>query len=135
MPSEIGLICVEEDYVIGGPVGAHAIILKRLARVEVEDEKSRSFLIDYKLVFFVTHRQELMFGSHGVQDFRPLVHLFVEVAELAEAQVFVTKQVPLAPAVVIAEVVAFAGEVDPLRMPEFIPHESEERFSSQGLSK
>ena len=47
MPSEIGLICVEEDYVIGGPVRANAIVLERLARVEVENEESRSFLIDY----------------------------------------------------------------------------------------
>ena len=74
-----------------------------------------------------------MLGSHCVQYFRPLVHLFVEVAELAVAQVFVAKQVPLASAVVIAEVVALAREVNPLGMAKLVAHEVKIAFTAKTL--
>ena len=123
MAAKLRRIGFEDDYVVRGPVRPHSIVFKRFARVEVENEESWAFLIDDQFVLLVAQGQILMLGSQPVQNAFPLVHQLVELAELTVTQILVTQEVPLAPAVVIAEVVALARKVDPLRMTELVAHE------------
>ena len=133
MATQLCRVGVKDDYVVRGPVCAHTVVFKRLARVEVKDKESWPFLVDDELVLLVAQRQELVFSSHQVQDGLPLIHELVELAELVELKALVVEQIPLSPAVVVAEVVAFPREVDPLWMPELVPHESEESLATQRL--
>lgn len=101
--------------------------------VEVEYEKQSATLKDNELIFFMCQGCELVLTLHSVEDFLPLIHCLVELAELVELEALVVEQIPLSSAVVVAEVVTFSREIDPLRMPELVPHESEEPFASQRL--
>ena len=52
-------------------------------------------------------------------------HRPIEVAQLVIAKRLVVEQVPLTPCVLVRPAVAFAGEVNPFRVPELIAHEVE----------
>ena len=64
MATKFCRVGVKDDYVVRGPVRAHTVVFKRLARVEVKDKERWSFLIDNELVLLVAQRQVLVLGSH-----------------------------------------------------------------------
>ena len=64
MATKFCRVGVKDDYVVRGPVRAHTVVFKRLARVEVKDKERWSFLIDNELVLLVAQRQGLVLGSH-----------------------------------------------------------------------
>ena len=64
MATKLCRVSVKDDYVIRGPVRAHTVVFKRLARMEVKDKESWSFLVDDELVLLVAQRQELVLSSH-----------------------------------------------------------------------
>ena len=49
--TKLRLIGIEQDDMVGGPLGANSIILERFVRVEVENEKCRALFVGDKLVF------------------------------------------------------------------------------------
>ena len=119
---------------VGRPFGADTIVLKGFVCVEVEDEDSGALLIHNQFVFLVAQGQVLLITGENSKKSLPFVHRFVELEELTEAESLVSKQVPLSAAVVIAEVVAFAREIDPFRVPHLIAHEVQVAFTTQTLS-
>ena len=64
MATKFCRVGVKDDYVVRGPVRAHTVVFKRLARVEVKDKERWSFLVDNELVLLVAQRQVLVLGSH-----------------------------------------------------------------------
>ena len=65
MTSELLLIRIEYDYVVWAPHCTDSVVSKWLIWVEIENEESRAFLIDYQFVIFMTQSQVLMFCSHN----------------------------------------------------------------------
>ena len=100
-------------------------------RVEVEEEEERAAFEDERLV-----------GDVGVEEVRRVgeegwgaeggEHGLIEVAEGAEFEERVVAQRPLTAGVVAGPCVAFAWEVDPFRVAEFVAHEVEVAVASGG---
>ena len=65
MATKFCRVGVKDDYVVRGPVRAHTVVFKRLARVEVEHEDDRTLLVDDELVFFVTQGKILVLSTHS----------------------------------------------------------------------
>ena len=68
----------------------HAVVLERLARVEVKDEEGRAPLINDEFVLFMAQGEVLVIGSHQLKDALPAVHQLIELAKLPISQVLVT---------------------------------------------
>jgi len=99
--------------------------------VEIEDEDKFAFLKNDQLILFVHKRDELMTVSHHVELSLHSVHDLVEVAHVAEVELFVVLEAPLSSAPVVAEVIAFTWEVNPFWMGILVAHEVQVGLATQ----
>lgn len=101
--------------------------------MEIEDEQKLALLVGDDLVFLVRKADELMRLDHAAERDLRLVHDAVELAQLAITQLFVVHKVPLASTVVETKAVAFAREINPLRVAKLVTHEVEVGLAAETL--
>ena len=118
-----GVVGVEEGGVgSGGDV--ECVVGLGLGGVEVEAAEEVAALEGDDFVVFV-YVEELGFVFEEVGFLEGVEHGLVEGGELVEFEVGVVAEGPLAAGVVVGPFVAFAGEVDPFGVSEFVAHEVE----------
>ena len=115
------------------PEGAYLIVFVRFVRMEIENEQQITLLVGDDLVLLMRQSNILVQLHHGTELDLLLIHDSVELAQLTVTQQIVIHEVPLTSAVVKAEAVAFAREVDPLRVTELVSHEVQVGLSAQAL--
>lgn len=121
--SKFSEVSIKDDNVIRTPLGSDAVVFVRLRNVEVEDKEQRSLFKDDHFVFFMRQGHKLVRRLQDSKSRFQSIHGSVKFVQLFESKLVVVKQVPLASAIVVAVVVAFAREVDPLGMAKFVAHE------------
>lgn len=99
------------------------VLFEAFGGVPVEDEEERASFVDEQLVFGVVGADVLMVvAENGVLGVE-CEHGLIEVEELMVFEIGPVCQVPTSSAMLVAPVVALPGEVDPLGVPELVPHE------------
>eukprot|EP00951_Prasinocladus_malaysianus_P021839 scaffold181505_cov33-Prasinocladus_malaysianus.AAC.1 len=91
--------------------------------MEVEDKDKLIALADNDLALVVLLADAQVWGADEAKPVVQLMHGLVPLVELVVQQVRPVHQAPLAPAVLVAPVVAVSREVDPLGVAKLVAHE------------
>lgn len=133
MPAKVLAIGAQHNAVGALLLDANAVVGEAALRVEVEDPQQARALKHNDLVALVLEADvRLRRMQPAVLLLCPL-HLGVEVVEESVAQELVVDEVELAARVVERVSVAFAGEVEPLRVPELVAFEIEVALAAEAV--
>lgn len=131
MSSESLLVAVQHQLVVAFKSGSYPVVLEALCRVEVEHEQQASSLERDHLVLIVVQAHVLLPVRQPRVLLLQLVHRHVPLVQTVVAQQRVVSQVPPSNRMVVAPPVVLPREIDPLRMPEFVPHEGQVPLPSE----
>ena len=127
---ELGLVGVEDVLEGARDVGGDLVVGDAVVGMKVEGEDEVGALELNGEVALVDVEK---LGGGGFEDFvvaHEFEHRLFEVLEAAVFEVGVVGEVPLATGIFVGPVVAFAGEVDPLGVAEFVADEAEPGFAA-----
>lgn len=102
---------------------SYPVVLEAFCRVEVEHEQQASSLECDHLVLIVVQAHVLLSVRQPRVLLLQLVHRYVPLVQTVVAQQRVVGQVPPPNRMVVAPPVPLSREIDPLWVPEFVPHE------------
>ena len=125
------VVSAEDDLCCLAAFCIDGVFLITVVRVEIEDEEEACPLVGEDLIGLMFLPNILIVaGNYFVLPIQPH-HFLVKVEKVLVAKVLSIQQVPSSPAVLIAPVIAFSWKIHPLRVSEFIPHETHIAITTQ----
>lgn len=131
MASEVQVIGGENHFYFFTIFHVHVVVFVTARMVEVEHEQQVPLLVNQNLVPVVFRSDVLIRRLQNVVLHVQSDHLLLKVVQKMVPQSRVLGQIPSSSAMLIGPPVALPGKVDPLRMPELVPHEGQVPLSAQ----
>jgi len=127
------VIGIKHNLICAALLHADAVICEALRGVKVEDPQQSRALKDNDFILFVPQAYIRLLGVQPAVLFLGPLHLGVKLVQESVAQHVIVGEVELAPGVPEAIVVAFAREVEPFRVTEFVAFEVEVAFAAEAM--